>query len=412
MDDAAGMAVERIARLAYGKLLAMLAVRSRTIAAAEDALGEALLRALSEWRRSGVPANPEAWIVTVARRIDADRWRRTISAASGSEHWLLLEDERSTQTGFDVPDDRLRMLLVCAHPAIDPEMHAPLMLQTALGLDARKIASAFLVSPATMGQRLSRAKARIADAGLRFEFPDHEALSTRIDAVLSAIYAAYSLGWDLAFVDAERSLGLVDESLWLTRLVLELSPEHSEARALLALMLFAEARRPARRDHATGAFVPLSDQDTRRWNNDMIAEAERALRVAGQLGGKGRFGFEAAIQAVQASRRITGAVDWATIEYLYRGLLVVSPTIGARIGHAVAVAEAGNPDAAHLLLDGIEADRKATHQPYWVALAHVCALRGEIRGAKDALERGIGLTEDVAVRRFLMQRLSVLLDQF
>lgn len=404
MADAVSSAAEKIARLSYGKLVAMLAVRSRDITAAEDALGEALVRAITEWRQGGVPANPEAWLVTVARRIDADRWRRVVTAAEGASSWLLQEDERRTHDCSDFPDDRLRLMLTCAHPAIDPDMHTPLMLQVVLGIDARRIGSAFLTAPAAMGQRLSRAKARIAEAGLRFETPDRSALQERIDAVLAAIYAAYTLGWDLAFVDAERSVDLVAESVWLARLVVDLAPESAEAHALLSLLLFAEARREARRDPVTGDFVRLSDQDTARWSGDRIAEADRALRIAGSLGFMGRFGFEASIQAVHAARRSVGTTDWGAIEHLYRGLLAVSPTIGACIGHAVAVAEAVGSMAALTLLDAIPNARIDGHQPYWVARAHVLELGGDLVNAIHAYDRAIGLTEDAASRRFLVNR--------
>lgn len=222
--------------------------------------------------------------------------------------------------------------------------------------------------------------------------------------MLAAIYAAYTLGWDLAFVDAERSVNLVAESVWLARLVVELAPEIAEAHALLALLLFAESRREARRDPVTGAFVRLSDQDTTRWNGAQIAEAERALRLAGALGVAGRFGFEAAIQAVHAARRSVGTTDWSAIEHLYRGLLAVSPTIGACIGHAVAVAESVGPAAALTLLDAIPNDRVAGHQPYWVARAHMLELGGDPVSAIHAYERAIGLTEDTASRRFLANR--------
>lgn len=404
MNDAVSVAAERIARLSYGKLVAMLAVRSRDIAAAEDALSEALLRAITDWRLSGVPANPDAWLVTVARRIDADRWRRAVTAAEGADRWLMQEDERLADGGFDLPDDRLRLMLVCAHPAIDPDMHTPLMLQVVLGIDAKRIGSAFLTAPATMGQRLSRAKARVAESGLQFGIPDRSALTERIDAVLSAIYAAYTLGWDLAFIDVERSIDLVEEALWLARLMVELAPESAEAHALLSLLLFAESRREARRDPLTGDFVPLSDQDTARWNGGLIAEAERALRQAGALGAPGRFGFEAAIQSVHAIRRTKGTTDWGTIEHLYRGLLTVSPTIGARIGHAIAVAEIAESQAALALLDAIPHARIATHQPYWVARAHVLERGGDLADAVEAYTRAIGLTEDAASRRYVVSR--------
>jgi RNA polymerase sigma-70 factor (ECF subfamily) len=402
----AGQVAERIARLGYGKLVAMLAVRSRDIAGAEDALGEALLRAVAEWPRTGIPARPEAWLVTVARRIDADRWRRTVSAARGAEQWLMRADERLEATDFDIPDDRLRLMLVCAHPAIDPSMHTALMLQIVLGIDARRIASAFLVAPATMGQRLSRAKARIAEAGLRFEAPGLADLPDRVDAVLAAVYAAHSLGWDIAFVDAARSQDLAAEAIWLARLIVDLAPDHGEAHALLALLLFVEARREARRDRGTGDFVPLSEQETQRWNGAMIAEAEQVLRRAGQLGSRGRFGFEAAIQAVHAARRVTGTTDWTAVEHLYRGLVEVTAGIGARIGHAVAVAEVSDAPAALALLDALPAERTALHQPYWVARAHLLRGSGDLAAAAVAYERAIGLTEDAAARRFLLAQMG------
>ncbi len=402
--DAAALAAERVARLSYGKLVAMLAVRSRDIAGAEDALAEALLRAIADWRRFGPPANPEAWLVTVARRIDADRWRRAVVAAEGAGDWLLREDGRLASAGLEIPDDRLRLMLVCAHPAIDPAMRTPLMLQVVLGIDARRIASAFLVSPAAMGQRLSRAKARIAEAGLRFELPSRADMPGRAEAVLDAIYAAYSLGWDIAFIDAGRSRDLVEEALWLARLVADLAPEQAEAHALLALVLFAESRRAARRDPATGRFVPLLEQDTGLWDAQLIAEAERALRQAGTLGDRGRFGYEAAIQAVHAARRRTGTADWSAIEHLYRGLVAASPTLGARIGHAVALAETAGAAEALTQLDAIPAARATQHQPYWVARAHLMTLAGDKAGAMEAYGKAIGLTEDAASRRFLTDR--------
>ncbi|MDH4414087.1 MAG: RNA polymerase subunit sigma-70 [Rhizobium sp.] len=400
--DTASRAAESVARRSYGKLVAALAVRSRNIAAAEDALGEALLRAIIDWRRNGVPANPEGWLITTARRIDADRWRRAVTAAKGAEHWMLQEDERLSGASFEIPDDRLRLLFVCAHPAIDSAMHTPLMLQVVLGIDARRIASAFLVSPSTMGQRLSRAKARIAESGLRFELPEREHVGPRTGAVLTAVYGAYSLGWDLAFSSGEQGRNLVDEALWLMRLMVEIAPDNSEALALLALGLFAHARQAARRDPETLAYVPLGDQDPALWDARLLAEAEETLRRAGTRGAPGRFGYEAAIQAVHVARRQTGLTDWSAIEHLYRGLLSCSPTLGAMIGHAVAVAEIDGPEPGIRLLDEIPQDRSRFYQPYWAARAHLHERRGSEREAAVAYDTAIALTEDAAARRYLL----------
>lgn len=407
--DTASRAAEGVARRSYGKLVASLAVRSRDIAGAEDALGEALLRAIIDWPRNGVPANPEGWLITTARRIDADRWRRAVTAAKGAERWLLLEDERLAGGDFEIPDDRLRLLFVCAHPAIDPSMHTPLMLQVVLGIDARRIASAFLVSPSAMGQRLSRAKARIAESGLRFELPERDHIEPRIGAVLTAVYGAYSLGWDLTFSATDHGRNLVDEALWLMRLLAEIAPDNGEALALLALGLFTEARRPARRDARTLGYVPLRDQDMALWDERLLAEAEGSLRRAGACGAPGRFGYEAAIQAVHVARRQTGQTDWQAIEHLYRGLLVHSPTLGAMIGHAIAVAEIVSAEAGIDLLDQVPQDRCRFHQPYWAARAHLLGQTGRTVQAALAYDKAIALTEDAATRRHLIDRRSALI---
>jgi RNA polymerase sigma-70 factor, ECF subfamily len=401
--DAPSSAVERVARASYGRLVALLAVRTRDIAAAEDAFGEALVRALAEWPRSGVPANPEGWLVAAAQRIDIDQWRRTVTSAAGAAHYLLLEDERRTsQESLPFPDDRLRLMLACAHPSIGEDMRAPLILQTVLGLDAARIASAFLVAPTAMGQRLSRAKARIRDNGLRLPFSDDE-IEERLPPVLDAIYAAFTLGWDLAFTDASRGLDLTEEAIWLGHIVVELAPKESEVLALLALMLFAAARRAARREAYTGAFVPLDRQDVRNWRVDMIDQAEDLLRMAGRQGHFGRFGYEAAIQAVHAARRHSGLTDWVAISRLYNGLVGVSPTVGARLGQVVARVETGDISGAQALFEAIPADACQDHQPYWVAAAHIAACSGQATDARAAWTRAIALTEDDSIRQHLIQ---------
>jgi len=236
------------------------------VAAAEDALGDALLAALEAWPRVGVPDKPEAWLVAAARRKLVDAARHAKVAASAAPA-LEIVVERAQREVIDAvfPDERLKLLFVCAHPAIDEAARTPLMLQTVLGLDAATIASAFLVAPATMSQRLVRVKAKIRDAGIRFEIPESQELPSRVDAVLEAIYAAYGSGWeDVAGADPRRR-GLAEEAIWLGRLVARLLPDEPEALGLLALMLHCEARRPARRDPA-GAYVPLGRQDVALWS--------------------------------------------------------------------------------------------------------------------------------------------------
>lgn len=242
--NAARDTAEMVARDSYGRLVALLAVRTRDVAAAEDALADAFAAALADWPANGVPARPEAWLVTVARRrlIDAARRRQTGDAAEGTLRLLAEEVDAAAAAGPRIPDRRLALLFACAHPALDPAIRAPLMLQVVLGLDAKRIASAFLMSPAAIGKRLGRAKARIREAGIPFAVPDRAELPGRLDTVLDAIYAAFGDGWgDPAGTDAARR-GLSAEALYLARLAAALMPDEPEALGLLALMLHAEAR--------------------------------------------------------------------------------------------------------------------------------------------------------------------------
>jgi len=272
-----------------------------------------------------------------------------------------------------------------------------------LGLDAARIASAFLVAPATMSQRLVRVKAKIREAGIRFEIPAPGELAARLDAVLEAIYAAYGSGWeDVAGADPRRR-GLAEEAIWLGQLVARLRPDEPEAQGLLALMLYCEARRAARRD-AAGAYVPLGFQDLRRWSRPMIEEAEEVLAGAARLKAAGRFQLEAAIQSVHAQRVRTGETDWEAVTLLYEGLLRHAPTMGARVAHAAALGEARDAEAGLAALDAIPPDEVATYQPYWALRGHVLKALGRAAEAGEAYERAIGLSEDPAVRAFLLGR--------
>jgi len=303
----------------------------------------------------------------------------------------------------EFPDERLKLLFVCAHPAIDPAMHTPLMLQTVLGLDAGRIAGAFLISPKTMGQRLVRAKIKIRDGGIRFEIPDERELSTRLDAVLEAIYAAFGIGWDdMAGVD-QRGRDLAEEAIWLARVLLQLIPDEPEARGLLALMLYCESRRTARRGPDRD-YIPLSEQDTKQWSLPSIEEAERHLAEAFQHGRIGRFQLEAAIQSVHSERVRTGRTEWPAVARFYEQLVRISPAVGTRTGYAAAVAEANGPEAGLELLDDIEAEAVSAYQPYWAVRAHLLQKLGKTVEASDTYGRAIGLSEDPAVREFLLRK--------
>jgi predicted RNA polymerase sigma factor len=396
--------IERVARESYGRLVAYLSLHTHDVAGAEDALSNALIAALTTWPRDGVPQNPEAWLLTAARHslIDLVRHRR-VAEANEPTLLLLREESREAMMSARFPDERLKLLFVCAHPAIDPAMHTPLMLQTVLGLDAVRIAHAFLVSPTTMGQRLVRAKTKIRDAGIRFAIPHEHELPQRLDAVLEAIYAAFGLGWDdMAGVD-QRGRGLAEEAIWLARVLLQLIDSEAEVRGLLALMLHCEARRAARRA-PDGRYIPLSEQDTQQWSVPLIEEAEGHLAAASNRNRHGRFQLEAAIQSVHAERVRSGRTEWTAITLFYEQLIRISPTLGARIGYAAALGEAKGPQAGLTALNSLDQKAIAGYQPYWAVRAHLLERLNRTSEAADALDRAIDLAEDPAVRQFLLQR--------
>ncbi len=405
-DEAARATAEAVARTSYGKLVAYLAARTRDVAGAEDALADAFASALADWPARGVPDRPEAWLMTVARRklIDAARRQRTSEEAAG--HLRLMADEllELEQADATIPDDRLSLMFACAHPAIDPAIRAPLILQTLLGFDAATIASAFLLSPATMSQRLVRAKSKIREAGIPFRVPERGDLAARLDAVLAAIYAAFAEGWSDPAGTETRRRNVAEEGIWLGRLVASLLPEEPEALGLLALMLHAEARRGARRNNG-GDYVPLAEQDPCAWDVRLIEEAEALLQRAGRMGVVGRYQLEAAVQSAHAARRATGCTDWAAIARLYDALLAITGSPVVAINRAIAIGETEGAAAGLGLLDALSADgRLADYQPYWAARAGLLGRIGEVAAAEEAYDRAIGLEADPAVRRFLQQR--------
>jgi RNA polymerase sigma-70 factor, ECF subfamily len=406
-DQLAFDAAQKVARSSYGRLIAYLAKQTRDVAGAEDALSEAFAAALADWPNRGVPANPEAWLMAVAKRKIIDGVRRRRSGEASVDHLQLLAEEFEAMALQDqhIPDERLALMFACAHPAIDPNIRSPLILQTVLGLDAADIGSAFLVTPAAMGQRLARAKNKIKVAGIPFRMPEQSELAERLDAVLEAIYAAYTKGWN---DPANVQNNLAEEAIWLAQLIVGLMPDEAEALGLLALMLFLQSRRAARRG-VSGEFVPLAEQDPSLWDREMIADAESRLLRAGDLNVIGRYQLEAAIQSAHAARRVTGATDWEAIVMLYAGLhkLTSSPVVAINL--AVAVAEVDGPDAGLAALpDLAEYVELLEFQPYWAARAALLSRAGSISEAAEAYGMAIGLESDPAVRSFLLARRSAL----
>jgi len=401
-DEPSRAAAAAAARASYGRLVAFLAARSHDIAGAEDALGDAFAAALVHWPVDGVPASPEAWLLTAARRRLHDAWRHGRVEADAEATLRIVFDELADpapESAF--PDERLKLMFVCAHPAVDAGARPALMLQAVLGLDAARIASAFLVSPAALSQRLVRAKTKIRAAAIAFAVPEPSEWPERLGDVLEAIYAAYGTGWDdVAGTDAQAR-GLAQEALDLAALLAKLLPEAAEAWGLLALLAFCQSRATARRD-AAGDYVPLAAQDTARWDRALLAVAERSLGEAAKLGTPGPFQLEAAIQSAHTQRRLGAPVPADAIVALYDALVARQSTIGALVSRACAVGEARGAAAGLGALAALDARAVATYQPYWAALAHLAAAAGDAVTAGAARERAVGLTTDPAVRRFLL----------
>jgi RNA polymerase sigma-70 factor (ECF subfamily) len=320
----------------------------------------------------------------------------------------MAEGLEAAADNAEIPDQRLALMFACAHPAIDAGTRAPLILQAVLGFDAAMIGSAFLISPVAMSQRLVRAKNKIKQAGIPFRIPGCQELGERLSTVLDAIYAAFAEGWiDAAGTDVVRR-DLAEEAIYLGRVVTALLPGEPEALGLLALMLYAEARRRARRS-AQGEYVPLAEQDPALWDSQMIGEAEALLLRASELKSIGRYQLEAALQSAHVSRRRTGRANWEEVVQLYDALMSLFGSPVVALNRALAVAELDGPRAGLAAIEEVASDvRLAEYQPYWAARAELLAKIGAHAEACHAYDLAIGLERDASVRRFLQQRQSEL----
>jgi len=394
-------AAERAARESFGRLASYLAWQWRDLASAQDALADALLKALEVWPTDGIPDKPDAWLLTVARRQLLQAARHDRLRADPAVAVLLDQDAVHTDAP-PIPDARLKLMFVCAHPAIDEKVRIPLMLQTVLGLQVADMASALMLSPAALAQRLVRAKQKIRDTGMRFEEPEPSELPERLHAVLESIYGAFGLSLDAVDGAESRIIDLQEEALYLCAIVCDLLPHEPEARGLLALMTFCTARRGARAD-AQGRFVPLAQQDVALWDREAIARADQWLWLAAQQRKPGPFQLEAAVQSAHCHRLFTGQTPWAGIAQLYGQINAHYPTQGSLVAGAVALGEAGDVAGGLQQLDQMEPAMTRSFQPWWVARAYLLSLRGESSRqlADQAYKTAIGLTTQLVVKSHL-----------
>jgi RNA polymerase sigma-70 factor, ECF subfamily len=401
-EDDARRAAEQAARHSYGKLLSILAARNRDIAAAEDALASAFQSALNSWPQTGVPERPEAWLLTAARRTLLHQHRHQSVRNAADYSISLLMEERSMIDDTSFVDRRLHLMFVCTHPAIDPAIQAPLILQTVLGIDAARIAMSFLVEPSAMSQRLVRAKSKIRDAGIDFELPDVAQFSARIEAVLSSIYAAFGTGWDDLILPDGRYQSLAEEAIWLGRVLVQLVPEQPEAKGLLALMLYCHARKNARIG-PNGSFIPLGEQDHRLWLKDQIIEAENVLVEASRMGKPGRFQVEAAIQSLHVQRAITQQKNHEMMLGLYGWLAQLAPTLGVIVARAAAHLDAGQAETALTILESVR-EKGQSYQPWWACLAHAQRSLGDRQAATASFQQAASMSNHEATRAYLLSQ--------
>ncbi len=391
--------LDSVMRSDRGRLLAALVAGLRNLNLAEEALQEAAVSALSHWGRSGMPTSPHAWLITVARRKALDRLRGT-SRESQKARALSLLIEQEEAEPEDIPDERLRLIFACCHPALEMKSRVALTLRTVCGLTTPEIARVFLDQETTMGQRLSRAKTKIAAAGIRFEVPDAESWPARLDAVLTTVYLIFTTGY-VAGPDGERDL--CQEAEYLMRLINQLRPGDAEIEGALAMILLTGARRAARiGDH--GASLPPTEQNRSLWDHAKIGEG-RALLAAAMVRHKpGPFQIKAAIADCQMA---DPKPDWPQIALLYQALLRHEPTPVVMLNAAVAVAEAGEPVPALDVVEGLASDL-ANFQPWHAARAALLAMTGNRSEAAAAYRCAIAMAPSPAEARFLEQRLAAL----
>jgi RNA polymerase sigma-70 factor (ECF subfamily) len=396
-----------------GRVLAALIRSVRDFDLAEDALQDAYIEAVETWPRRGIPANPAAWLLTTGRRRAIDRIRRAANLRRKHEalaHFKRIDaqDRQSTVEPDEIADERLRLIFTCCHPALALDARVALTLRTVGGLTTAEIAGAFLVPEATMGQRLSRAKRKIRDAGIPFEVPGPDRLSERLAAVLAVIYLIFNEGYSAGDSDGPARGDLVNEAANLAEIVVTLMPDEPEALGLLALILFQDARRGARIG-PDGEAVLLKDQDRSKWDPDKIRRAQLILDRALGLRRPGAYQFQAAIAALHSEARSVDGTDWAQIALLYDRLYGLSPSPVVRLNHAVAVAEAcGAPAGLRMLEEPDVTARLADYAHFHVARGELLHRLGRRDEALSALRVAEGLARSDMERQVIRRRIAAL----
>lgn len=396
--------VETTFREEHGRVVATLARRFGDLDLAEDAAGEALVAALESWPTSGVPPNPGGWLTTTAMHRAIDRIRRESHRDAKHQAALMITDDTPHAPTGPVEDDRLRLMFVCCHPALAVEARIALTLRMLGGLTVAEIARAFLVAETTVARRITRAKAKIAGAGIPFRIPDENDVTDRLGGVLDVVHLVFNEGYLAGAGDDPIRSDLTEEAIRLGRMLRSLLPEEGEVAGLLALMLLTDARRPARL--AGGELVTLDQQDRGMWNGDLIGEGHALVReclAAVATGGRppGQYQLMAAINAVHTDAREASDTDWGQIVQLYDQLYALTPTPVVALNRAVAIAELDGPDVALAIVDRLELDGYHAWHATRADLLRRLGRRAQARRAYDAAIRAGG---NPAERAFLARR--------
>lgn len=402
MSTAAHAEIDRIYRAEYGRVVASLARRFGDLDIAEDAAGEALLAAVEKWPVDGIPPNPGAWLTTTAGNRAIDKLRREAKRDAKYQAALMITDDSPPQPTGPITDDRLRLMYVCCHPALSPETRVALTLRMLGGLTVPEIARAFLVAETTMGQRISRAKAKIKAAHIPFRVPDASDVTDRLGGILAVIYLIFNEGY-LSHSDEPLRADLTDEAIRLGRLLRELVPDSGEVAGLLALMLLTDARRAAR--VAGGELVTLDEQDRSRWDQSLINEGHQLVRECLRRENPGQYTLMAAVNAVHTDAADSRDTDWPQIVRLYDHLLRVAPGPIVALNRAVAVSEVDGPDLALSIVDRLDL---SGYHAWHATRAHLLRRLGRTDEAKQAYVAAIEASDNPAERAYLTRRLSQL----